>query len=440
MKKKNMMIIKNIRIFDGAPISGAKDIYIEDGIITAIKESTGEYDQGHIIVDGKGMLAVAGMTDSHKHVWQAPFKGYSADQLLLEYLDKVCGDMAQKISAEQLYQLNLYGYLQAAASGVSNVFDWSHIMNSEAHADAAVQAAIDSGMNVLFFHSTSAFGRDKLWNNSTIPHQPYVEQLVRSHQDQSNVRIGMGIRGPEFATMEVNRADIELAASLDCPVSMHLGSSILGKIHQPVRQLAEHGLLSERLNLVHCSTLSPEEYGMIAEAGCLVSITPEAEMQTALGYPAVALLADHPSAKWAIGTDIPTGATDSLIFQQRLLLQYYRGYKNQRLIDQMQFPTDMPYKANEFFFDSMAHANSYSGFNVSAKIEVGKNACINLFQWDQLEMGGFGQHPAFYFLQEEQLRTIVVNGKLFKLDGDWINHDFQALSHQVQEIAKGILS
>jgi 5-methylthioadenosine/S-adenosylhomocysteine deaminase len=411
-------------------------------MVTAIKESDEHYrrEREHVVVDGKGMLAVAGMTDSHKHVWQAPFKGYSADHLLLEYLDKVCGNMAQKISAEQLYQLNLYGYLQAAANGVATVFDWSHIMNSEAHADAAVQAAIDSDMNVLFFHSTSAFGREKLWNNSTIPHQPYIGQLVRSHKDQSNLRIGMGIRGPEFATMEVNRADIELAASLDCPVSMHLGSSILGKIHQPVHQLAEHGLLSERLNLVHCSTLSAEEYALIAEAGCLVSITPEAELQTALGYPAAALLADHPSAKWSIGTDIPTGATDSLIFQQRLLLQYYRGYINQRSIDQMQFPQEIPYRANQFFFDSMDHANAYSGFNVSSKIEVGKNACINLLQWEQLEMGGFGGHPAFYFLREADIRTVIVNGKLFKLDDEWIDHDFQALAHHVREITKAILS
>ncbi|MCF2502065.1 hypothetical protein L0663_01630 [Dyadobacter sp. CY107] len=43
-------------------------------------------------------------------------------------------------------------------------------MNSPEHADAAIQAAADSGLNVLFLHSTSAHERDKYWDRSSACH------------------------------------------------------------------------------------------------------------------------------------------------------------------------------------------------------------------------------------------------------------------------------
>ncbi|WP_051664142.1 amidohydrolase family protein [Dyadobacter crusticola] len=429
------MIIRNIHIFNGGPLTSTSDILISnEGIVQEITEHTGTLS-GNNMIDGTGMIAVPGLVDAHRHVWQAPFKGLASDMMLMEYLEKVVGGIGARITAQELYYLNLYGHIQCAQAGISQVFDWSHIMNSPEHADAALQAAADSGLNVLFFHSTPATQRDKYWNHSTCPHDRDIERLAAKYTSYSpQVKLGMGIRGPEFASIEVNRSDIELAGSLGIPASMHIGSSILGKICKPVMQLEAHGLLNEKLNLVHCCTLSKDEFEMIAQAGSLVTITPEAEMQMGLGDPAARFILDFPASKWSVGIDIPTASTDSLIFQQRLLLQNYRSIVNGRLIDEMEFPMTIPYKANDFFFDSMESANSYSGFNTSVRIEVGKSACFSLFKSDQLGNEAFMSNPAFYYLSDEHPDSIVLNGQLAKHEGQWLLHDLEELENRVRAI------
>lgn len=429
------MIVKNIHIFDGGLIGKTSDILIsEEGIILQIARGLAPA-AGENCIDGAGMIALPGLTDAHRHVWQGPYKSVAADMMLMEYLNRIVAGIGVQISAEELYLINLYGYIQCAHAGITSVFDWSHIMNSPEHADAAIQAAADSGLNVLFFHSTSAHDRDKYWNQSTTRHDQDIERLVAAHKNLSpNVRLGMGIRGPEFASMEVNKADIDQAAALGIRVSMHIGSSILGKVVRPVIKLAEDQLLSSNLNLAHCCTLSGQEFELIGQAGCLVTMTPEAEMQTGLGEPAAKFIADVPDLKWSVGIDIPTSSTDSLIFQQRLLLQQYRAVVSNRLIEQTEFPMQMPYHANQFFFDSMENANQYSGLGTSARIQVGTKACFSLIKWDQLHNAAFTSNPAFYYLAESDIDSMIVNGKLAKSKGQWLMHDLDDLRNKVNTI------
>ena len=433
------MIIKNIYLFDGTPLRERSSLKIgENGTILSIaREITPAPDEE--IIDGNGMIALPGITDAHRHVWQGPFCGFAADMLLLEYLEKINTQIGQKISAEDLYYINLYGYLSAVDNGICTVFDWSHIMNSPEHADAALKAAADSGMNVLFFHSTSSFERERYWNNSSTTHHPDAVRIIENSSGYRNVKAGLGIRGPEFASMEVNKADIELARSLGCPVSMHIGSAFLGTLVKPVLQLQEADLLNTDLNLVHCSTLSSDEYRLIADAGCLVTITPEAEMQTALGHPAAKFICDYKHAKWSVGTDIPSGSTDSMIYQQRLLLQLARAADNQVSIDKFSFPEKISFNANDFFFESSRHANKYAGFNVSEKIETGKLANFSLLKWQSLEGSAFASYPAFYYMQEANIDLTVLNGTIVKKDGLWLKHDMEGLCSQIKEIVRRIL-
>lgn len=435
------MIIKNALIFNGDSMAVRQDIFIDNkGIITLIAPSgSAPHTAEDEVIDADGKIVMPGLTDAHRHVWQAPFKGAAADLLLLEYLDKVTGTIGEKITAEDLYTINLFGYLQAASHGIATVFDWSHIMNTEEHADAALQSAADSGLNVLFFHSMSATDRERYWNNSKIEHPRYIEKQIQKSRHEDSVKVGLGIRGPEFATMEVNSADIEFARSMNCPISLHTGCSILGAIHKPVIQLHKNNLLGADLNLVHCSTLSEEEYALIGASDCLVTITPEAEFQTALGNPAVNLLMKYRGTRWSVGTDIPSGSTDSLIFQQRMLLQYYRGEVNKSYLDKQAFPDEIPWKANDFFFASMDHANSYSGFNISSRVEVGKKACLSIYRLNELDGTAFLNNPIFYFMQEANIESVIANGRLLKANGEWVRPEHAELQQKVKKIVQRII-
>ncbi len=432
------MIIKNVYIFDGKPLTGTSDIRIENDTIAAVSVSITPYENEDVI-DGKAMIVLPGMADAHRHVWQAAFKGCAADLMLMDYLNRTVGGIGSQITPEELYCLNLYGYLKAAANGITTIFDWSHIMNSPEHADAALEAAMNAGIHVLFFHASTAIDRTPWWYNSELPHDRDIERLVKAYNRQSPyVKIGMGIRGPEFATMPVNEQDIELARQLDIPVSMHIGSSILGKIHKPIMQLHEKGLLHSNMNMVHCNTLSDREFELMRDAGCLVSMTPEAEMQMGLGDPAGRQITKCSGLRWSAGIDIDTAATGSLIFQQRLLLQHYRAALNNELIEKMEFPTVIPYKANDFFFESQRYTHEFAGMNTCEKITVGKNASFSLLKWEDLQCTSFVQNPAFYYLEEANIDTVIAHGKILLRGGEWVNRDMAQLEAVIAGIVEKV--
>jgi len=121
------MIIRNVYIFDGEPLNGTSDIRIENVKVKETAASLTPYENEEV-VDGKGRIALPGMADAHRHVWQAPFKACAADLMLMDYLNQTVGGIGAQITPEELYYLNLYGYLKAAVNGITTVFDWSHIL------------------------------------------------------------------------------------------------------------------------------------------------------------------------------------------------------------------------------------------------------------------------------------------------------------------------
>lgn len=430
------MLVKDVYVFDGNPLTAKNDLRIEGGIIRQIEPELVPVP-GEKVIAGNGQIAFPGIIDAHQHVWQGAFKGFASNMMLLQYLDEILEGIGSGITAEDLYTLNLYGYLDAAAAGITTVFDWCHVVNSPEHADAALQAAMDAGIQVLFFHGPTAIGKNKWWNNSTLAHSHDLERVVNKYRDVSPlVKIGMAMRGPEFAAMEINRQDIAFATALNIPVSMHAGCSVLGKIHQPVSQLAKAGLLSPQMNLVHCNTLSDEEFSLIEEAGCLVSITPEAEMQTGLGTPASAWIQKNKNLRWSIGTDIPTGSTSSMLFQVRLLLQHYRSVVNQQFINRMEFPVAMPFKANPFFFQAQQNALDYTGFNATPSLTVGAAASFVLADWQDLRHSAYAGTPAFYYLNEANFTRVISNGQLIKDGQHWPGHNMTGLRNKVEAIVK----
>lgn len=433
------MLIKNVYLFDGSPLQHLVDIRISGNTIKEVGRNLTQ-EENEEAIQGKGSIALPGLIDSHRHVWQAPFQSYASDMMLMDYLNKAVGELGSQLTAEDLYTINLYGYLKAAAKGITTIFDWCHVINTPQHGEAAIQAAIDSKINVLFFHSTPATNREALWYNSNVPHDKDIVRLIKLFNHASTrVRIGMGIRGPEFASMDVNREDIELARDLDIPVSMHIGSSVLGKIHQPVLKLAEHGLLGSDLNLVHCNVLGDHEFSLLEEAGCLVSITPEVEMQMGLGNPIADKINALQGLKWSVGLDIVTSAADNLFYQQHLLLQLYRGWTNSELIQNDVLPLHIPYTSSQWFYDSMKHANEFAGFSTSVTITEGAQANLSLVDWSDLEPTFFKQYPSFHYLRPEAVETVIADGRLLVHNKVWLLHDYDKIEAQVQQITERLI-
>ena len=68
-----------------------------------------------------------------------------------------------------MYAANLIAMLDALDSGITTLVDWSHNNNTPEHADAAVQAVLDSGIRAVWAYGNS---NDEWLPISSVPQSP----------------------------------------------------------------------------------------------------------------------------------------------------------------------------------------------------------------------------------------------------------------------------
>jgi 5-methylthioadenosine/S-adenosylhomocysteine deaminase len=233
------------------------------------------------------------------------------------------GQVVGLYSLQDVYIGNLVGALDQINSGVTTLFDWCHIVNTPAHADAAVDALQEARIRAIFAYGTpmTLFGTKE-------PHPADAARVRKERLSSSDalVTMALAIRGTDFAPGTAE-ADIVFARELGLLASFHVACAKHGPRPQSMQSLAEQRLLGPDVNLVHANFLTPEEFRVIADNGASVSITPEVEMQMGLGLPptGAALAA---CVNLNIGTDVVTGVSTDMFTQMRFLIQTQRALTN----------------------------------------------------------------------------------------------------------------
>jgi cytosine/adenosine deaminase-related metal-dependent hydrolase len=230
-----------------------------------------------------------GFVDSHRHTWQAVIRNIAADWTLGHYLAGIHNGLSRHFRPQDTYIGNLLGILEAVNSGITTLLDWSHNLATPEHADAAVQALMDSSSRAVFAHGGGA----PQWRDppSGVPH-PEDARRVRERyfsSDDQLVTMAMALRGPQFTTREVCLADYHLAKDLGTRITVHVGDGEWGR-SRPIAWLRQVGLLGPEVTYVHCNTLGDDELTMIAESGGTASVAADIELSMGHGWPATGRL------------------------------------------------------------------------------------------------------------------------------------------------------
>src|SRR5690606_7012513 len=91
-------------------------------------------------VDATRRVALRGMIDTHRHMWQTAMRGYGADWTLTQYFVWYYLEHGKRFRPEDVHAGNVLAALEAIDAGVTTVVDWSHGLQTLDHADAAVDA------------------------------------------------------------------------------------------------------------------------------------------------------------------------------------------------------------------------------------------------------------------------------------------------------------
>jgi 5-methylthioadenosine/S-adenosylhomocysteine deaminase len=389
------------------------DILIDDGKIIAVGKNVGSW--AVMEIDGRGMIAMPGLINGHIHLWQTALRGVAADWTLDHYFGVLIGQVVKLYQPEDVFIGNLVGALDQINSGVTTLFDWCHIVNTPAHADAAVDALQEARIRAVFAYGTpmTLFGTKE-------PHPADARRMRRERLASGNalVTMALAIRGTDFAPGTAE-ADITFARDLGLLASFHVACAKHGPRPQSMQSLAQQNLLGEDVNVVHANFLTDDEFRTLADKGVSVSITPEVEMQMGLGLPPTgAVLAA--GGRLNIGTDVVTGVSTDMFTQMRFLLQTQRALANDAFHRQEMMPDKLSLTARDALeFATIKAARCYGLDGKIGSLSPGKEADIVLLRKSDINLRTAPDPIAAIVLHAgvANVDTVIVGGNIVKQNG-----------------------
>ncbi len=310
------------------------DILVEDDRIVAV--GPGLSAESAKVIDATGDIVIPGFIDTHRHTWETSIRTCAPDYTLGAYFGAILDQFAPKYRPDDVYAANQWGALECINAGITTLVDWSHIMNTADHADAAVKGLQDTGIRSVFafgFPNTSIqawwFGMDYGGSTERI-NGDEARRIRRQYlsDDKGLITMALATRGTNFCKPEVVRYEWELARELGINITVHVAMDRFGYTKMQLRALKEMGLLYPNTTYIHSSHLLDDEWLMVRDSGGNVSLAPQIELQMGHGW-APAQKADKLGIPVGLSSDVATTASSDQFTQMHAIFASERGLRHQ---------------------------------------------------------------------------------------------------------------
>ena len=309
------------------------DILVQDDKIAEVGPDIAASDAN--VIDADGDIVIPGFVDTHRHTWETSIRTSAPDYTLGAYFGAILDKFAPNYRPEDVHAANLWGALECANAGITTLVDWSHIMNTADHADAAVQGLQESGIRSVFafgFPNTSIqawwFGPD--WAGSVEKIDGDEARRIRKvlSNDRGLITMALATRGTNFCKPEVVQYEWELAKELGINITVHVAMDRFGYTKMQLRGLKELGLLYPNTTYIHSSHLLDDEWQLVADSGGNVSLAPQIEMQMGHGW-APAATAAKMGIPIGLSSDVATTASSDQFTQMHAVFASERARRHQ---------------------------------------------------------------------------------------------------------------
>jgi 5-methylthioadenosine/S-adenosylhomocysteine deaminase len=263
------------------------DVLVGDGEIVAV--GPGLPDHGAEVIDGRGMVVLPGLVDTHTHLWNGLMRGLVDGTPGHGYFD-VKRRVARHYTPEDSYAAARLGLAEALNSGTTTVCDWDHNARSPADVDAKLRAHRHSGLRTRYaYGNPDAHPRERPMDLDDVAR---VQGEWLGAASDGRMTLAMAVRGPARTEPGILRAEWERARELGLRLTLHMGGR-RGDTARYADLLAmrDDGLLGPDVQVVHAVGATDEEIAALAETGTSVCLSPMTEYPT-MGIPRISELLD----------------------------------------------------------------------------------------------------------------------------------------------------
>ncbi len=333
----NKLLIRNVDVLrceaDGCHLLRNHDVVVRGNRIAAV-EPTGTVDTGSAdeIVQGRGMLAMPGLINTHAHVPMVLFRGLAEDVEIETWFNDFIWPLESNLTADDVGWGMQLGLAEMIEAGVTSVAD--HYFHMDRVAAAVEQAGTRAALGWAVFgdqgsagvERTASFARD--YDGAAdgritgwlAPHAPYTcdDDFLRSVAAEAD-RLDLGIHIHAAETAGQTRASLEAH----------------GKT--PIEVLAETGVLDRPAILAHCCGVTAEDIELMARRPCGVAHAPKTYLKLAMGSAPVLALRDAGVAVGLATDGAASNNTLDLLESLRLMamvVKHHSGDPTEMTVDQ----------------------------------------------------------------------------------------------------------
>ena len=386
------------------------DVLIEGSRIAAVGPNLAAGGGSTAIIDASNRIVMPGLVDTHRHMWQGALRNILPNGLLADYTRDITGTARAVFRPEDARIGDLVSALGAINAGVTTCLDWSHIGNSPAHADAAIDGLRESGIRGVYAYLGSA---------------EQLRRLRKQYFSSNDQLLTLAM-----ATGE-SPADWAAARSVGASITLHAGGSLAGVA----------GVLGPDVTYIHCTTFTEEAWTRVRDSGGHVSIAAPIEMEMGHGVPPIQAALDH-GIRPSLSVDVETQMPGDLFTQMRTVftLQRMQALARQRAGDKT--PPKLLTVREVVEFATIAGARANRLDTTIGTLTPGKQADIIMLRTDAINVlplnNAYG--VVVQGMDTSNVDTVFIGGTLKKQHGQLVGVDMTRINRLARESRDYIVS
>lgn len=383
------------------------DVHVSKGAIVAV--GRGFQAPGAQVIDGRGMIVLPGLIETHWHMWNTLLRSMSGDRREHGYFPTVLA-LGKVYLPDDMYQSTRLAAAEALHSGITTVHDWCHNIRGPEYAEADLRALRESGIRARFsYGAAQGQASDQPIDLADLRR---VHRNWRSHSNDGLLTLGLAWRGVSTgATGSVSaaayRQDFGAARELGIPISVH-GNNRKGS--DAIARLAKEKFLGRDVQVIHATWVSPEDVRALAESGASVSLSPYTEMRIGFGFPPTG---EFLAARIPVGLSVDTTALSGNA-DMFAIMKAIQNVENSRAHNEFKLPARRVLE-----LATVEGARSLGMEDRVGSLKPGKRADLIMVNTREVNMGVFTEpaHMLVEAAQPSNVDTVVVDGRILKRRG-----------------------
>jgi 5-methylthioadenosine/S-adenosylhomocysteine deaminase len=378
---------------------------------------------GAEVIDGRELIAMPGMIDTHRHMWAAMLRGGACYGDLHDYFVKVVFAHGAAYTPEDTYTSVRFGLAESVSSGITGLHAWEHNIQTPEHARAALQAMRESGLRGRFSYGPSSnpeAGSSFAQGSETIDFEDILRLRDEQFAEPGRIHLGIACRGHEFSREHIWKEEFAWARERGLPITVHCmmtrGDLENGRAVSIYRQ---EDVLGPDMLLVHCIQVNDEEIRWLADSRTPVSISILSEMRCGMGLPPTLAMVDA-GVPVCLSLDTMAASDNSDMFN---VMRVTMGIERARAGD------GKVYQPQQVLRQATSEAAAILGFDQVGQLREGWRADVILLRADDLNMAPINVLDGQVVLaaQPSNVDTVFIDGILRKQHGELIGVDPKAL-------------